>query len=187
MIKWIRQRRETERYIRETAEQIVAELESEARVGSPGPSDVDVICGSIAEAREHGTFRTGSGDFNLRAMTIDVWEGAPTSTMHDLKQLWRPPDGDASGAAWYEQELARHWDGLDMFQRARELEMLVRWRNLMDSVDDSGDARVVVMRATFAEKVHLLAFAIDVRYGTDYSQRIYVDPMQFGVHEPNTA
>jgi hypothetical protein len=45
------------------------------------------------------------------------------------------------------------------------------------------DPRVMLIEALVDEKVRLLAWAHDQTYGTDYVERIYRDPLQFGLHE----
>ena len=120
------------------------------------------------------------GDGALRTLVVQMWNADITSSMHVLRQLWKSPGGERSGRALYDSEFKRHWIGLDQEARADELVKLIQWQN-MDV--ESDEPMVMLINALVDEKVRLLAWAHDQTYGTDYVERIYRDPLQFGVHE----
>ena len=59
---------------------------------------------------------------------------------------------------------------------------IIQWRNLMRDAE-SDAPEILVVEALLVEKVTLLSWAHDQAYGTDFVDRVYRDPMQFGVHE----
>jgi len=102
--------------------------------------------------------------------------------MQVLRQAWADNNGERTGRALYDSEFRRHWVGLDQGTRSDELVKLIQWHNLTSEVD-SDSPEIAIMRALLAEKVNLLSWAHDQTYGTDFVERVYRDPLQFGVHQ----
>lgn len=120
------------------------------------------------------------GEYDLRGLVRDVWEGAPTHAVQLIKRSWNPGDGRKTGDGFYEAEFQRHWDGLDQRQREQELLTIIQFMNRF-VVADSDDPHAQVVGSLLQEKSRLLATAYDAQYGTDFAGRTFSDAMQFGV------
>jgi hypothetical protein len=136
-------------------------------------ADVGRIRRGIADAR--AMYRSPDGDFDLRAMMLELYEGAPTRSLQIVRQ-----DLTDRGKGWlefYEEELAPQWDGLSRDQRRaaleREIALSRRLRAAVASKKKAGD-RITVASALSDAKADALACAYDAAYGTDYSERIFL-------------
>jgi hypothetical protein len=129
-------------------------------------------------------FRTSSGDFDLRSLVVATWEGAPTTTMEDLKSCWQPKTGVRTGDELYELEFKRHWEDLDQTVRDAELRKIIQFQNRLVSgrVEDSPKTRCTA--ALLEEKMRMLSWANDTVYGNDYVGRLFRDPRQFWFPDP---
>ena len=54
-------------------------------------------------------------------MVMDMWKGAPTTSMEHLKSCWAPEKYPATAESLYEHEFKRHWENLDQASRDAEL------------------------------------------------------------------
>ena len=139
-----------------------------------------MVAHSAEDTRE--LYAGQDGEVDTRRMFRDAYAVEVTSTMRVLRQLT-----SMSADTMYDDEFARHWDGLPREQREEQLVSLIQFRNVFHDMDvSSRSAEVQGIYALVSEKVTLFAGAADAQYGTDYMTQLFDDPMAFGVAELDT-
>jgi hypothetical protein len=134
---------------------------------------------SLEETSE--VFRTASGDFQLRGLSIDVFATEPTSDVRWLKR--RGVDGEG----FYRRELAPSWEGLTRDERAEKIDRFVELSNMLGRVDSGSDPpeSFVDLVSSVHLKVLLLAWAFDRTYS--YIDRLFNGPLQYDAHRYRLA
>jgi hypothetical protein len=126
-------------------------------------------------------FRTASGEFQLRALCLDVFAGARTTDVRWLKE--RGVDGEG----FYRSELAPSWEGLDRAERERKIDQFVELSHMLGRVDPESrpPESFVDLVSSVHLKVLLLAWAYDRTYS--YVDRLFNGPLQYQAHRYRLA
>ena len=129
----------------------------------------------LEETRE--LYRTSGGDFMLEALCRDVFATAATTDIRWLKS--RGIDGEA----FYRDELAPSWEGLDRERRAQRIERFIELSNQLGALSGNGSDPAPEVRdliATVHVKVLLLAWAFDRSHA--FVDRIFNGPLMYREH-----
>ena len=105
--------------------------------------------------------RGGSGDPDLRALTIDLLEGEVEAPTADLAGLVR---ADLDPDEFYEKELRGSWEGLGESQRAARVEGFLELSQMMDAPGAAAGLPEDMIPRVHT-KTLLLAWAFDETYG----------------------
>jgi len=130
----------------------------------------------IALNAEREQLDPGRPEIDLRGLVSDLLDGEVSAPTGDVARLIR--DGvDAS--TFYDQELARAWEGLNENQRVARVEQFAGLASMLENAGP--DAQVPnhdQMLASVRTKTLLLAFAVDETYGL--LKQIERDPENLG-------
>ena len=126
-------------------------------------------------------FRTASGEYQLRALCLDVFAGEATTDLRWLKE--RGVDAET----FYRRELAPSWDGLDQHERARKIEQFIALSHLLGDAEPEGDPPEAFLDLVAAvhTKVLLLAWAYDRTYS--FMDKLFNGPLQYRTHRYGLA
>src|SRR4051794_36422172 len=105
-------------------------------------------------------FRTASGEYQLRGLSMDVFANAPTTEVRWLKEH------GMDGEVFYRRELAPNWEGLTREERAHKIDQFIELSNMLGRVDPEGHPpeSFVDLVSSVHLKVLLLAWAYDRTY-----------------------
>lgn len=121
----------------------------------------------------------GSGEeFDLRALVDDLFAGKPVYSIQLLVDTF----GVTEDEFWSGVNLDTQWDGQSREAREERLVTDIRLTNRLHGAEYD-DAAMLKLHAALSAKVLVFAWDTDAVYGTDYSERLAADPLQFGVLE----
>jgi hypothetical protein len=126
-------------------------------------------------------FRTASGEFQLRGLCIDVFGTGATADIRWLKER------GVEGEAFYRNELAPSWEGLDQRQRAEKIDQFIELSHMLGGLEPEGSPPPAFMdlASSVHLKVVLLAWAYDRTYS--YMDRLFNGPLQYRSHRYRLA
>jgi hypothetical protein len=126
-------------------------------------------------------FRTASGEFQLRAMCLDVFASALTTDLRHLK------DGGTDPEDFYRRELAPNWEALSQAERAAKIDQFIELSHMLGEADtgERPPEPFLDIVATVHVKVLLLAWAHDRTYS--YMDRLFNGPLQYRTHRYRLA
>ena len=126
-------------------------------------------------------FRTASGEFQLRALCVDVFATATTTDVQWLKER------GVSAHDFYRRELAPSWDGLSREERADKIDQFIELSHMLGRVDPEANppGSFVDLVSSVHLKVLLLAWAYDRTYS--YMDRLFNGPLQYREHRYGLA
>jgi hypothetical protein len=136
---------------------------------------------AFMEAPEPDSPWMQSGEFDLRSFLGELWNSGFLTTADVLRAVGQSDEDFWHGTNWDDQ-----WDGGNQQEREGAFTTAMQFQNALDGAEfENGgpDPQVLALHATMRLKALLLATGIDATYGTDYLQRIVVDPAQFGAHD----
>jgi hypothetical protein len=126
-------------------------------------------------------FRTASGEFQLRGLCLDVFAGAATTDVRNLKAT------GVEGEEFYRRELAPNWEGLSQEERARKIDQFIELSHMLGQEEPGerpSDSFLTIV-ATVHVKVLLLAWAYDRTYS--YMDKLFNGPLQYRAHRYRIA
>jgi len=138
------------------------------RLGVPA-DDAAAVERVLDEAR---ALHNGGPQVELHPLVLDLFERKPTDDVRGLH------DEGMSGEAFYRQEIAPNWDGLDRGLRSEKIEAFARFANAIARAD--GEDEAGGMGPLVRTKVVVLAWAFDSLYRSDYLERLVSKPERFG-------
>jgi hypothetical protein len=126
-------------------------------------------------------FRTASGEFQLRGLCLDVFAGAATTDIANLRQA------GVDGEEFYRRELAPNWEHLTQEERARKIDGFIELSHMLGQEEPGTDPsdQFLEIVATVHVKVLLLAWAYDRTYS--YMDRLFNGPLQYRAHRYRIA
>ena len=126
-------------------------------------------------------FRTASGEFQLRALCLDVFASGPITDILYLKEA------GVDGEQFYRRELAPNWEGLTQGQRAHKIDRFIELSHMLGQAEPGSrpSDQFLEIVATVHVKVLLLAWAHDRTYS--YMDRLFNGPLQYRSHRYRLA
>jgi hypothetical protein len=138
------------------------------RLGVPA-EDAAAVERVLDEAR---ALHNGGPQVELHPLVLDLFERQPTGDIRGLHEQ------GMSGEAFFRQEIAPNWDGLDRALRSEKIEAFARFANAIAGAE--GDDAAAGMGPLVRTKVVVLAWAFDSLYRSDYLERVVRKPERFG-------